>query len=325
MLILNRSAVTAALTMPEAIDAASAALAAYSSGEAVVPLRTHVACRDGVALYMPGLVAEEAALGAKVVSVFPGNPARNLPTITAAMVLQDPVTGVPVALLEASHLTALRTGAAGGLAARLLARSDAHKVLIFGAGVQARTQLAALGAVRPLTAMRVYDPNSAAAQALVREYASPELDCLVAEDADEWVSWADVIIAATTSRTPVFDGSLVRPGTHVTGIGSYTPQMQELDPTLIVRADRVVCDTKEGALAEAGDLTKPLAGGLITPARVDSELGQIVLGRAPGRVSEQEVTVYKGVGLAALDLVTAKRVLARAQERGLGMLVDLID
>jgi len=309
--------------MPEAIDAAAAALAAYSSGDAVVPLRTHVSCRDGVALYMPGLVDGEAALGAKLVSVFPANPARGLPTITAAMVLQDPATGVPLALMEAGHLTALRTGAAGGLAARLLARADAHKALICGAGIQARTQLAALHAVRQLTTVRVYDPNTAAAHAMVSEHAWPDLDCLVVDNPDDWVAWADVIIAATTSRTPVFDGRLVRPGTHVTGIGSYTPEMQELDSELILRADRVVCDTKEGALAEAGDLTVPLAGGLITPARVDSELGHIVLGRAAGRVSDHEVTVYKGVGLAALDLVTAKRILARAQERGLGTLVDL--
>ncbi len=335
MLILTRSDVRAALGMPAAIEAAAAALAAYSSGDAQVPLRTHVQAPNGVSLYMPGLIKSSGALGAKIVSVFPGNQSAGLPTITALMVLQDAATGAPLAAMDASYLTALRTGAAAGVATKYLAREDAASVLLIGAGAQGRTQLAAVRAVRRVSRVVVSDASPAAAEALARELAAGDLDdgsaaaphsleVVPAADPNPHVPGADIIICATTSRRPVFAGALLRPGTHVNAIGAYTPEMQELDECTVRVADRFVCDARDAALKEAGDLVIPLRNGVIEPSRVDAEVGDLVLGRRPGRLTPAEITVYKGVGLAALDLAAAQAVYAAAMGLGIGTEVDIL-
>lgn len=327
MLILTRSDVSAALGMPEAIEAAAGALAAFSAGDADVPLRTHIKAANGVSLYMPGLIRSTGALGAKIVSVFPGNREAGLPTITALMVLQDSATGSPLAAMDAAYLTALRTGAASGVATKFLARRDASTVLLIGAGVQGRAQLAAVQAVRSIDRIVICDLDRSAARSLADEVAvhysreAPEIE--TATDPNPFVAQSGIIICATTSRRPVFDGALVRPGTHINGIGSYTPEMQELDEYIVQVADRFVCDARDAALKEAGDLVIPLCKGLIDDARVDSEVGDLVLGRSPGRRDNAERTIYKGVGLAALDLATAQAVYASAVASGIGVEVDL--
>jgi len=324
MLILTQTDVRSAVTMTEAIEAAAAALAAYSSGNAEIPLRTHVRCPDGVALYMPGLVRATGALGAKVVSVFPGNPAAGLPTITAAMLLQDAKTGRPLALMEAAYLTALRTGAAAGVATRHLARPDAKVLAVYGAGAQARTQVAAVRAVRPIARVLIYDPCRRAAEELAAQLgAEGGLAVEVSDDPAVPAGSADVIVTATTSLRPVFPGRVVGPGTHINAIGSYTPEMQELEAGLLARADLVAADARDAALHESGDLIIPISAGLFGPERVDAELGQIVLGTAPGRTAPEQLTVYKGVGLAALDLTTAQLVYGRALAMGLGVTIDI--
>ncbi len=334
MLLLTRSEVKTAVTMAEAIEAAEAGLAAYSAGEAKVPIRTPVGAAGGIALFMPGLIESYGALGIKIVSIFSGNVKRGLPTVTAVMVLNDIETGEPLAAMEASYLTALRTGAAAGVAAKHLARHDSRTVVIFGAGVQARTQLLGITAVRRISRVDVFDVNGTAAQRFANEMRA-ETGLVIAwgvsgpnppepERIATAVAGADVIITATTSKTPVFDGLLVKPGTHVTGIGSYTPQMQELDEYLVSHADLLFCDTKAGAWAETGDLLVPLSAGIITRERVTGELGELVLGRVAGRTNDQQITVYKGVGLAALDLVAAKLVYDRARERKMGINIDML-
>ncbi len=305
-------------TMAEAIKAAEAGLAAYSAGEANIPIRTPVGAAGGIGLFMPGLIESYGALGIKIVSIFSGNVTRGLPTVTAVMVLNDIETGEPIAAMEAGYLTALRTGAAAGVAAKHLARRDSHALVIFGAGAQARTQLLGIAAVRSISRVDVFDVNGTAAKGFASEMGAetgltiawgvsgtnpPDPDHVAAA-----VAAADVIITATTSKTPVFDGLLIKPGTHVTAIGAYTPEMQELDEYLVSHADLFFCDTKEGAWAEAGDLLKPLNAGIITRERVTGEVGELVLGRVAGRTNDQQITVYKGVGLAALDLVVAKLV-----------------
>lgn len=324
MLILTRSEVKRAVTMSEAIEAAARGLASYSSGKARVPLRTPIEADEGVSLFMPGFLPDSEALGIKIVSVFPKNRSVGLPTITALMVLNDMHTGEPIAAMEAGYLTALRTGAAAGVATRYLARKDAANVAIFGAGVQARTQLEAVMCVRECRRVSIYDVNPEAARLFADEISrTTAVEINVAPDPDSIVKDADIIIAATTSYTPVFNGSLVKPGTHINGIGSYTPRMQELDENIVSRADRFVCDSAEGAWKEAGDLLIPLEKGVIGRNRVDAEVGDLVLGRSPGRQNDHEITVYKGVGLAALDLVTARLVYERAISKGIGVNVNL--
>ena len=325
MLLLSRSDVKSAVTMQDAIEAAEAALAAYSAGRARIPIRVSVQAPEGITLFMPGLIAEGGALGLKVVSVFARNPERGLPTITALMVLNDVETGEPIAAMEAGYLTALRTGAASGVATRYLARSDADTVTVIGAGVQARTQLQAVLAVRPCKRAFVFDVSRAAAEGFAREMSGAlGVDIAAVRDVNAAVAQSDIVITATTSRTPVFDGRSLKQGTHVNAVGAYTPEMQELDATTVCRADRFVADSREAVWKEAGDLIIPLRNGLIDENRVDAEVGDLALGRAPGRTDPNQITIYKGVGLAALDLGAAKLVYDRAIARNIGTKIDLL-
>jgi ornithine cyclodeaminase len=314
--------------MADAILAVKQAYIQLSAGQAIVPLRTPVpvAKRGGVTLIMPAYLAASDALGAKIVSVFPGNLEIGLPTIHAVVIVVDAATGRPVAMMDGTYLTALRTGAASGVATDLLARSDAHVAAIFGAGAQARTQLEAVCAVRPIERVWVYDrvPHAAAAyvEEMKRRGKPIPADIAVAESPAQAVRQADVVCTATTSTTPVFDDADLKPGVHVNAIGAYTPEMQEIPARTVARA-RVVVDSRSASLAEAGDLIIPLKQGLITKASIHGEIGEVAAGQIPGRLSDQEVTLFKSVGLAVQDVAVAQLILRRAGERGLGIEVDL--
>jgi ornithine cyclodeaminase len=317
--ILTASDVRAALTMPDAIAAMRVAFGEFSAGRAEVPMRSRLVSPQGVTLVMPALMADKGALGVKIVSIFENNPAQGLPTVTAAVLVLDPATGMPLALMDGTGLTALRTGAAGGLAADLLARRDATVMALFGAGVQARAQLAAVRAVRDIYRVNLVDPDEKAAMALMAEVATSEKAPAITyfNDAEAAVAEADIVAAATTSRKPVFDGRRLRPGTHVTGVGSFTPEMQEIDAETIRRA-RVVVDSREACAAEAGDLI--VVGAL---SRIDAEIGEIVNGTYPGREDDEQITYFKSVGLAVQDAAAAAAVLDAAQTKGLGTVVEL--
>jgi ornithine cyclodeaminase len=310
--------------MLDAIDAMASAFGQLSSGRAVIPLRTHVDAELGVSLFMPGYLRDTRVLGGKIVSVFAGNAALGLPVVTAAVLLLDSSTGLPRALLDGTTLTALRTGAASGLATRLLARPDASVLAVFGAGVQARTQIEAVRAVRDIREIRIVSRTRRSAELLADELRS-ERDApavVVGEDPARAVAGADVLVAATSSPTPVFPGDRVEPGAHVNGVGSYTPEMQEVDEGVVARA-RVVVDTRDGALAEAGDLIIPLRKGLVREEDLGTELGEVVLGVRPGRTHADEITFFKSVGNAAQDLAVAAVALEAAVRRGAGTQVEL--
>ena len=314
--------------MRECIEVVKAAFAQLSAGEAIVPLRTQlpVPAHAGVTLFMPACLTRSGDLGAKIVSVFPRNLERDLPTIHAVVIVVDSTTGMPVALMDGTYLTALRTGAASGAATDLLARQDARVVAIFGAGTQGRTQLEAVCTVRSITRALVCDANPDQAARYVDEMrargAPFPADIRVATLAAEAVRQADVICTATTSTQPVFDGRDVRPGTHINAVGAYTPQMQEVDAETIQRA-KVVIDSRQASLAEAGDLIVPLRQGLITEAHIHAEIGEIVAGLKPGRERDDEITYFKSVGVAVQDVAAARRVLDRAAALGLGVEVEL--
>jgi len=318
--ILSEADVRAAIDMRQAIEAMREAFGQLAAGQATVPLRTPVETEKGLTLFMPAYLRGTGDLGAKIVSVYPDNPALGLPTITAVVIVLDGQTGQPLALMDGTYLTALRTGAASGLATELLARRDAQVVAVFGAGVQARTQLEAVRAVRPIREVRIVSRTRASAERFAAELEGVTVRAM--DDRRAAVQGADVIIAATTSATPVFDGGDVAPGTHVNGIGSYTPEMQEVDATLVQRA-KVVVDSREAALAEAGDLIIPLRQGLIAEDHIHAELGEIVNGTKPGRVADAEITFFKSVGIAVQDVVTARWVLQAAEAKGLGTVVAL--
>jgi alanine dehydrogenase len=326
--ILSGADVRRGVTMAEAIRAVKEAYVQLSTGQAEVPLRSPVpvAQRGGVTLFMPAYLAASDALGAKIVSVFPGNLAQGLPLIHAVVVVIDARTGHPAALMDGTYLTALRTGAASGVATDLLARPDARVAAIFGAGAQARTQLEAVCTVRAIEKVWVYDVSRDAATAyaaeMARRGAPIPADIAVAGSPAQAVRDADVICTATTSNTPVFSDADLKAGVHINGVGSYTPQMQEIPAGTVARAG-VFVDSRTASLAEAGDLIIPLEEGLITAAHIQAEIGEVAAGRVAGRLSDQEITFFKSVGVAVQDVAVADLVLRRALEQGLGQEVDL--
>lgn len=313
--------------MHEAIEAMKEAYRQLSAGMASVPLRTRIEVtdREGVALFMPALLHTTGDLAVKIVSVFPKNVQRELPTIHAVVVAIDPDTGRPLALIEGGSLTAIRTGAASGAATDLLARSGARRVAIFGSGVQARTQLEAVCAVRDIEEACVYSIDTEGARAFAEEMAGvgpipPQIN--VAGKPIEALAMADVICTATTSSTPVFSGRDLRAGTHINAVGAYTPEMQELDEHAVAQS-YVVVDSREAVLAEAGDLMIPIQKGLIREDHIRAELGEIVSGDAQGRSTEDQITLFKSVGVAVQDAAAAGLALRRAEELGLGQVVEL--
>lgn len=328
MLILNASEVRQALPMPDAISAMKDAYASLSNGTAVVPLRTRLPIpgREAISLFMPAYMKADAseALAVKVVSLYPSNPARGLAYIQAAVMVFDPETGRAIALLEGSTLTAIRTGAGSGAAIDLLARKNSKTVAIFGAGPQGKTQLQAACSARSIETVFLYNPTASKAEAFVREMAGQGTipkDIRVAKTPKEAVEGADIICTATGSMKPVFEDRDVRPGTHISAIGAYTPEMQEL-PIETVARSRIVVDSRATVLDEAGDIVKAMQAGLINESDIHAELGEIVLGKKSGRQSEDEITFFKSVGNAVQDAVAAQVALKNAHSMKLGIEVE---
>jgi ornithine cyclodeaminase/alanine dehydrogenase-like protein (mu-crystallin family) len=314
VLVLRAADLAKGCPMGDAISAVGAGFAALSSGQATVPLRPAVPLLDGgVALSMPAALAGASCYSVKVVTVAPGNPAAGLPTVQAAILLGDARTGTVLALIDGTALTALRTGAAGGVAARELSRPASSRAALFGAGAQARTQLLALAAVRPITDVRVVTREPAHARAFVEwSLAIPELRGMAIRGcaARDAVEDADIVVTATSSRTPVFEGGWLAAGTHVTAVGSYTPEMRELDDETL-RGARIVVDQRAPALAESGELHGRRPEDVV-------EIGDIVARRIPGRTNDRERTIFKSVGNAIQDLVVATLAYERARALGLG-------
>lgn len=313
--------------MIEAIAAMKEAFAALTEGRAIVPARAHLPIErnQGISLFMPAYVDHEdstrQALTIKAVSLFDQNESKGLARIQAAVLVLDPTTGTPSAVLEGATLTGIRTAAASGAATDLLARPDSKTVAILGAGVQARTHLEAVCAIRPIERALVYSPTAAKVNALIEEMAAVvSADVVAVESAAEVIAEADVVCCTSTSKTPIFDDADVRAGTHINAVGSYMPHVREV-PSATVRRALVVVDSREAAWDEAGDLIIPVEAGEITRDHVHAELGELVLGTKPGRADERQVTFFKSVGIAAQDAFAAKLALANATSRDLGQRV----
>jgi ornithine cyclodeaminase/alanine dehydrogenase-like protein (mu-crystallin family) len=316
--LLTRGDVRRLLNVDRVIEVVADAFRAYSSGRTQTPLRVGVEPpeADGVLLAMPSAVAEPRALGAKIVSVFRGNPVRGLPTISSLYVLSDYETGVPLAIMDGGYLTAIRTAAGSAVATRALARADARTLGLFGTGVQARFHLETLRRVRPLEQVLVaatsWDKASAFADWVLQ---TTGLNAIAATAAE--ASAADIVAACTTSKTPVVVDAAVRAGSHVNAVGAFTPTTRELPSALVARG-RVVVDTKTAALAEAGDLLLAVKDGALTLEDVAGELGEVLLGTTAGRTVDAQVTIYKSVGAAFLDAATARLAFEQALLQGLG-------
>ncbi len=323
MLVLGRKELERLLTPAAVIRAVESAFARYARGEATVPSRLALTAEEGgVLLVMPSSLAA-AALGAKLVSVYPKNRERGLPTIFATYVLMEPDAGRPLALLEGAFLTGIRTGATSALAARYLARPDSRVVACFGAGVQAAFQLRCLASVltleRVLVVGRSRDRAERFCETMARELAMP---VTLAETPGQAVSQADLVTCATTSATPVFAGADLKPGTHVDAVGAFRPETREVDTATVARA-RVVVDTYAGAWEEAGDVLIPIKEGAISRSSVHAELADLVTGAKPGRRGPEEITLFKSVGFALEDAAAARLAYDQARAAGAGVEVDL--
>ncbi len=324
MLILNADEVRRALPMDQAIKAMKDAYASLSGGTAVVPLRTRLPIpnSDALSLFMPAYVhaKDSEALAIKAVSLFPTNPARGLAYIQAAVLVFDPQTGRAIALLEGSTLTAIRTGAASGASIDLLARKESKTVAIFGAGAQGRTQLQAACTARNIESVFVFDSDIDKAKAFAKEMAGQDRvpkHIQVAGSSKEAIENADIICTATTSSTPVFNDRDVKPGTHISAAGAYTPEMCEIPPETVLRA-RVFVDSCSACMEEAGDLLQPIRAGLFDESHIHAELGEVVSGQKSGRESEDQITFFKSVGVAVQDAMAAQVALTNAHVMKIG-------
>ena len=287
---------------------------AHTLPRAVLPMRG-----AGLFLAMVGSLPRRRALGTKLVTVVGANRGRGLPTLHATYLLTDPETGVPLALMEAGFLTAIRTGAASALAARYLARRDSKAVACFGAGVQARYQLLCLQAIFPVERVSVVGRSPERARAFAARMAR-ELGIPVEATRDRRaaVAGADLVTCATTSPTPVFDGRDARPGTHVDAVGAFRATTREVDTTLVRRA-YVAVDTYEGAWEEAGDLLIPIKAGANTRRHVRADLAELVSRRKRGRTTREEITLFKSVGFALEVAATARLAYDRAVAANVGI------
>ncbi len=311
MLVLSDERVAELLDMREVIDSVERSMAALSSGKAHMPQRTHIHTDVGDILTMNALVEELGVHATKIVTVYPGNPEKGLPTVNAVIVALDSSTGTPLALMEAGTLTAVRTGAASAVATKYLARRDAGTLAMIGCGFQARYQAYAISVVRSLEKIKVYCRRRWRAEEYAREVGGRTgIDVEVTGSPQEALRGADIIVTATTSRTPVIKREWIGEGAHINAIGSYRPDSRELDTETILDG-KVVVDSREAALSEAGDIIIPIREGRYSPERIHAELGEVILGEKPGRTREDEITIFKSVGLAVQDVAAAYVALRR--------------
>ncbi|UCC79884.1 MAG: ornithine cyclodeaminase family protein [Candidatus Zixiibacteriota bacterium] len=324
-LILNRDDVIKVLRMKDCMDVVEKAFAELANGTAVLPLRTPITPPDGLSLYMPAYLKDLGALACKVVTVYKNNPAKhNLPTVIGKVLLQDPETGDVICIMDGGYLTAVRTGAASGVATKYLARKGSGQTVgIFGAGVQAKMQLWAVAEARELSRAYVYDISSEAVGKFISEMTTKlDLGITKVDSPDKILENCDIICTATSSATPIFDGSKVREGTHINGIGSHTPNARELDTTIIKRS-KLVADSYQACLKEAGDIMIPIVEGTIDKSHMYAELGEVVTGKKPARQNDSDITLFKSNGLAIQDVAAAKLVYDKALEAGIGAQVEI--
>ncbi len=330
ILVLKQEEMEQIITMKEAIEADKEALRVYSEGGADIPLRANlnVPEYEGQSLYMPGYAASSKALGVKIVSVYPNNIEKGITSVPASMVLLDAETGMVNCIMDGTHLTKLRTGAVSGAATDLLAKKDSSVFLLIGTGGQAESQLEAVLCVRPIKKVYVSDISLDRATEFAKNMSGKfgekyGVEILAIDSPNTVVPEADVITTVTTASSAVFDGNLVKEGGHINAVGSYTPQMQELPETALLKADLVYVDTRDGVLNESGDFLNPIKAGKFDSEKdLTGELGELVAGKVPGRDNDSQISVFETTGSAVLDIVVAQKIYENAVGK-VGVEIDI--
>ncbi len=319
ILVLNQSDVERLLDMEGCIEAMAGVLEALARGRLFQPLRSIAfppGEQSGIGLMPSYRSGPAAAYALKTICLFPDNPARGLDAHQGTVTLFSGETGQVRALMNASAITAIRTAAVSAVATRLLAREDASELAVLGSGVQGRSHIEAMRAAKPWAKIRIASRTHAHAQALAEEVGVEAVASV-----EEAVRGADVVVTATSSSEPVLRRDWLKGGAHVNAVGSSIPTARELD-TATVAAGSLFVDRRESTVNEAGDYLFPLQEGAIGPDHIKAELGEILIGKHPGRTSPDELTVFKSLGLAVEDLAAAEYVVRRAEETGIGTAVE---
>jgi alanine dehydrogenase len=326
VLFLSRKDVESVLTMKEAIEAVENGFREHGLGTVNMPLRSviRVDRHKGSVLFMPASIEGMGALGVKVVSVYSDNPSKyNLPTTQGVVLLTDPENGAVLAIMDGTFLTAMRTGAASGVATKYLAKTDAKTVGLIGTGVQGRTQILGISEVREIEKVKAYDILPDRCSSFCKEISKElEVDAVPVSTPELAVKGSDIVATSSTSKIPVLNGDWLDEGVHVNAIGSHTPDARELDATAIKRA-KVIVDSRDAALKEAGDIMIPISQGIISSEHIYAELGEIITGKKKGRESLSEIIIFKSQGLAIQDVSTASRVYELATKRAVGKVLTL--
>ena len=323
VLILSRSDLEKILPMGETITALEQAFKELEEGKAMVIPRSVVLLpkEEGWIGIMPAYGMH--SFSTKIVTLYKRNLEKNLPTIMGTIVLNDPETGKVLSIMDGTYVTGMRTGALGGLAAKYFSRKDANTAGIFGAGTQAKTQLAALKEVRDIRSAFVYDTASDRTRSFAEEMqAKLGIPVKIADSPKEVLEEADIVVTVSTSKSPVFDGNDLRPGTHVNAFGNYKGDERELDTQTILRS-RVFVDLEEAALSEAGDIIIPINEGQFQKEQIVGTIGEVLTGKKQGRTSPEEITLFKSVGLGIQDCAAAALAYRNAQLKNAGTHVDL--
>jgi alanine dehydrogenase len=317
LLFLSDDDVASVLSMAEAIDAVEKAFGEYARGSFKMPQRSTIMLdrHGGSVSLMPSYLEDAGALATKIISIYPRNPERGLATTVAWIVVNDPETGMMKAIIDGTYLTAMRTGAVTGVAARYLAREDSKVAAIIGCGVQGKTQAWAVVETREIETIKVFDLSRESMRIFAKEM-GPKLgvDVVQASSGAEAVKGADIVITATTSRKPVIHREWLGGSVHVSAIGAFYPDYRELDTETIMEA-KVVVDSREAIMKEAGDILIPIREGAITEDHIHAELGELVLGYKSGRTDVDGLTVFKSVGLAIQDSSVSNLVLKKWREK----------
>jgi alanine dehydrogenase len=325
MLVLSEEQVRSLIDVEELITALEQAHIQYSTGKAVMPVRLVVPLPQiqGRITSMPGYLNEDKALGMKVVSYFQNNPKQNLPAILATVLLFSATTGKMIAIMDGGYVTAIRTACASAMAIRALANQETPMLGILGAGVQARAHVQALCCVRKLNQIKLYSPSGTSAANIKREL-EPAVGVAidVAKSAEETVRNSDLVVTATTARQPILKSQWLKPGAHISAVGSHRPDSREIDGPTLARS-KVIVDSREAIMAECGDILLAIKEKSITENPVHAEIGEVLAGTKPGRKSASEITLYKSVGIAVQDVATAQLVYHKALELKVGTNVEV--
>jgi ornithine cyclodeaminase/alanine dehydrogenase-like protein (mu-crystallin family) len=325
-LIVDHREVRRLLPMDECIEVMAQALATLAKGEAVMPLRgfTWLPDRRGLLASMPSLLPAAGVMGMKVISVFPGNVQTPFDSHQGVVLLFETHNGQLLAIIDATEITAIRTAAVSAVATRLLAREDAGDLAILGSGTQARTHLEAMMLVRPIRRVRAWSRNPDHARQFAEDAAREHrVDVEMVPTPREAVAGADLICTTTSSPEPVLLGEWIEHGAHVNAVGFGGPSGRELDTSAVARS-RLYVDRRESAANEGGEFIRAVREGIIGDDHIVGEIGEVVLGVAPGRVSAEDITLFRSLGLAVEDLAAARHVYGKATEAEGGIRVDLV-